>query len=86
MLDQIKRRKELEAKIADLEVSLNNLRQQLRDDIGQEHQQDIDHLEEYLDEVNHRYTNLRDFWQIVSKELKELFAGRKAPSRKNEEL
>lgn len=85
MLDQIKRRKALEAKITDLENSLGDLKQQLKEGSDQKYQEDIDHLEEYLDEVSHRYTNLRDFWQIVRQELKELFAGRKAANRKNEE-
>lgn len=77
MLDRIKRKKELEAKIADLEASLNNLKQQIGQESTEDHQKKIDHLEEYLDEINHRYTNLRDFWQIVHKELKELFAGKR---------
>lgn len=77
MPDQIKRKKELETRIADLETSLKNLKQQLKDDSEQEPKKDIDHLEEYLDEINHRYTNLRDFWQIVRQEFRELFAGKR---------
>ena len=77
MPDQIKRKKELETRIADLETSLKNLKRQLKDDSEEEHNKDIDHLEEYLDEINHRYTNLRDFWQIVRQEFKELFAGKR---------
>ncbi|PWW81386.1 hypothetical protein CR164_10135 [Prosthecochloris marina] len=86
MLNQIKRKKELEARIADLETSLSNLKKQLKEETTQEHQEGIDHLEEYLDEVNHRYTNLRDFLQIVRQELKELFARKKAADRKNKDL
>lgn len=72
--DRIKRRKEFEAKIVDLEASLDNLKQQLRQGVTEDHQKDIDHLEDYLDEISHRYTNLRDFWQIVRRELKGLLA------------
>ncbi|WP_294343337.1 hypothetical protein [Prosthecochloris sp.] len=86
MLNQIKRKKELEARIADLETSLSNLKQQLREEVSQEHQEGIDHLEEYLDEINHRYTNLRDFLQVVRQELKELFGRKKAADRKNNDI
>ncbi|MEC9486104.1 MAG: hypothetical protein UMU76_01195 [Prosthecochloris sp.] len=78
MLDTIKRREELEAKITDLETSLNTLKKQLREEVEKEQHRDIDHLEEYLDEVDHRYGNLRDFWGIVRKELRDFFARRKA--------
>ncbi|MBF0585611.1 hypothetical protein INT08_07935 [Prosthecochloris sp. N3] len=78
MLDTIKRREELEAKITDLETSLNTLKKQLREEVQKEQHRDIDHLEEYLDEVDHRYGNLRDFWGIVRKELRDFFARRKA--------
>lgn len=74
---RIKRKKELETKIADLETSVRNLKLQLKNDSEEEHKKDIDHLEECLDEVNHRYTNLRDFWQIVRQEFKELFTGKR---------
>lgn len=77
MLNRIKRKKELEARIADLETSLSNLKQQLKGRNGYKHQKDIDHLEEYLDEISHRYANLKDFWQIVRQELKEIFAREK---------
>ncbi|MCG8345002.1 MAG: hypothetical protein MI685_07570 [Chlorobiales bacterium] len=74
MQNRIKRRKEFEAKIVDLEASLDNLKRQLRQGVTEGHQKDIDHLEDYLDEISHRYTNLRDFWQIVRRELKDLLA------------
>ncbi|MBO8093254.1 MAG: hypothetical protein J7D60_08100 [Prosthecochloris sp.] len=84
MLQSIKRREELEAKIVDLEASLNALKKQLRDEVEQEQHRDIDHLDEYIDEVNHRYSNLKDFWHIVGKELRERFARKKAAETKKE--
>ncbi|ASQ90825.1 hypothetical protein CHL67_07740 [Prosthecochloris sp. GSB1] len=82
MFNQIKRREQLEERITDLEASLDKLKKQLREEIEDEQHKDIDHLEEYLDEINHRYTNLRDFWYIVRRELRELFARKKAREQK----
>jgi len=82
MFNQIKRREQLEERITDLEASLDKLKKQLREEIEDEQHKDIDHLEEYLDEINHRYTNLRDFWYIVRRELRELFARKRAREQK----
>jgi len=84
MLNAIKRREELEAKITELETSLNILKRQLREEVEQEQHRDIDHLEEYLDEVVHRYGNLKDFWHIVGHELRERFARKKAAEQKKD--
>jgi len=74
MLGHNKRKEELESRITELETSLDNLKKQLQEGVGNDSQKDIDHLEEYLDEISHRYSNLKDFWHIVSEELKEIFA------------
>lgn len=86
MLDSIKKKEELEAKIVDLERSLKTLKQQLMHEVEEEQHRDIDHLEEYLDEVDHRYGNMKDFWHIVRQELRERFAKKKmAEGKQNPE-
>ena len=70
------RKKELEGKITDLEESLSNLKEKLNKEQEEEQHEAIDHLDEYLKEIDHRYSNLRDFWAILGDELKELFSGK----------
>lgn len=70
------RKKELEGKITDLEESLSKLKEQLNKEQQEEQHEAINHLEEYLEEVAHRYANLKDFWSIIGQELKELFSKR----------
>ncbi len=82
MPDSIKKKEELESKIIDLERSLDALKQQLREEVEEEQHRDIDHLEEYLDEVDHRYGNMKDFWHIVRDELRERFARKKMTEEK----
>ncbi|MEM7009163.1 MAG: hypothetical protein AAF462_08525 [Thermodesulfobacteriota bacterium] len=67
------RKKELEAKITDLERSLANLRTKLNEEQLEEQHQAIDNLDVYLDEIDHKYSHLKDFWTILTRELKELF-------------
>ncbi|GLS28257.1 hypothetical protein [Marinibactrum halimedae] len=33
----------------------------------------IDHLEEYIEQVDHRYQNLRMLWDLTATELRKLF-------------
>lgn len=80
MTDQ--RKKELEEKITDLEESLSNLRKKLNEEEIEEQHEAIENLDIYLDEIDHKYSNLRDFWSILGSEIKEFFSKR---SRKNSE-
>ena len=84
MSKRIEKKQQLEERITDLEISLSKLKRQLREEIENERHRDIDHLEEYLDEIDHRYTNLRGFWNIVRRELGDLFSGKKSAGGKNE--
>ncbi len=70
------RKKELESKITDLEDSLTNLKQQLNKEKEEEQHEAIDNLDDYLEEIDHKYTNLKDFWSILGKEIKGLFSRR----------
>ena len=71
-----KNKEELERKITDLEKSLSNLRKKLNEEQIEEQHEAIDNLEVYLDEVDHKYSNLRDFWSILGNEIKEFFSKR----------
>ena len=68
------RKKELKNKIAELEQSLINLKDKLNQQDETAQHQAIDNLDEYLDEIEHKYSNLRDFWSVLGEELKEMFS------------
>ena len=76
------RHKELEEKISELEESLGQLKQQLQSEDEAEQHKAIDNLEEYFNEVDNRFSNLRDFWDIVAGELSSLFHGQKENNNK----
>lgn len=71
-----KRTKELEAKITDLEESLSNLKKKLNKEQIEEQHEAIDNLDVYLDEIDHKYSNLKDFWSILGSEIKDIFSKR----------
>ena len=66
-------KKELKKKIADLEQSLTSLRDKLSEQDETEKHKAIDELDKYIDEINHKYSNLHEFWVILGKELRGLF-------------
>lgn len=67
------RQQELHEKIAELELSLSELKQQLKQLEVDEQHRAIDHLEIYLEQVDHKYENLRNFWPILLEEFRNLF-------------
>lgn len=74
MKDTINTRKqELQSRIEELEDSLSELKGKLRKEEEYEQHVVIDNLEIYLEEVDHKYENLRDFWLIVADEFRERF-------------
>ena len=74
------RREELEEHIAQLEDSLEDLKLILKQEIEKEQHEAIDNLEHYLSAVDHRYVNLRAFWQVVQEEIREAFKPKKTES------
>ena len=79
MNDTIKSRKEeLQNRIEDLEESLAELKGKLRKLEEDEQHAAIDNLEVYLDAVDNKYANLRDFWSTVADELRDLLNGFKS--------
>ncbi|AFJ02986.1 hypothetical protein Q7C_1845 [Methylophaga frappieri] len=68
------RKQDLEAKVAELEEALAQVKAQLRDEREKDEHEEIDRLDEYLDQIDNKYANLKDFWSIVREELAELFS------------
>ncbi len=68
------RREALEAKISDLEVTLANLKSQLKAETEREQHNAIDRLEEYLGDIDNKHANLQDFWKVLREEIKDLFS------------
>lgn len=67
------RRQELEQKIEEMEAALAKLKQQLNLAVEEEQHESIDHLDEHLEEMDHKWENIREFWPIVVKEFQERF-------------
>ena len=73
-------KKELESKIIDLEKSLSKLKKKLNEEQIEEQHEAIDNLDVYLDEIEHKYSNLRDFWTVIRTEIKDFFSKRSKDS------
>lgn len=71
------RKQELQSHIEDLEESLAELKVKLRKIEEDEQHAAIDNLEVYLEAVDNKYDNLRNFWSTVGDELRDLFGGLK---------
>lgn len=72
-----KSKRELEERIHSLEESLAELKRKLADLQAEEQHEAIDHLNEFLHEVDHELDSLRTFWPEAMKELRRIL-GRKA--------
>lgn len=68
------KRQELEARIADMEADLGGLKARLRALEEQEQHEAIDNLDQYLQAMDHKWDNLREFWGLVLDELRARFA------------
>ena len=64
----------LEEKIVELEDTLAELKKQLKKQTEADQHAAIDQLEQYLDQIDNKYQNLQDFWQILREELSEMFS------------
>ena len=67
------KRQELEHKIEEMEAALATLKQQLNQAVEEEQHESIDHLDEHLQDMDHKWENIRDFWPIVVNEFRERF-------------
>ena len=65
-------KQELQRKIESLEVRLAELKTRLASVESDEQHEAIDHLDQYLQEVDHEYDDLRACWPVVVKELRGL--------------
>ncbi len=63
---------ELERKVEALETHLAELKRRLKAVESAEQHDAINHLDEYLQEVDHEYDDIRAFWPEVLKELRAL--------------
>jgi len=70
------KKEELERKISDLETTLHDLKRQVHAQIETEQHDAIDHLEDYLEQVDHQYANLREFLVTVFDEIRDLLHGK----------
>ncbi|MBL4903860.1 MAG: hypothetical protein JKY62_14580 [Desulfocapsa sp.] len=73
MSSAISNKHELNNRISDLEDSLKQLKTQLHRLEEDEQHEAIDNLEIYLEQIDHKYDNLRSFWGVVANEFRELF-------------
>lgn len=62
---------ELERKIEVLETRLAELKSRLKDIETAEQHEAIDHLDEYLQEIDQEYDGIRSFWPLVVRELQD---------------
>lgn len=67
-----KQRKEIKEKIKELENSLTRLKTKLDEDNKERQHEAIDHLEDYLKEIDGHFHKLNNFAHLVIKQIKEL--------------
>ena len=79
------RKQELQSRIEELEKSLSELKGQLVQEEEKEQHAAIDNLEAYLEVVDKKYENLRDFWSIVVDELRGIFGDLSSDKKEKKE-
>ncbi|MBN1379134.1 MAG: hypothetical protein JXA04_07840 [Gammaproteobacteria bacterium] len=62
----------LENKISRLENEIANEKNELLKAVAIEQHDAIDHLETYLEEVDHKYAYFRGLWKMIRKEFKDI--------------
>ena len=72
-MDTNAKKQELEQHIVELERSIAELRQQLRQLEEADQHEAIDHLEACMAEMEHRWDGLKAFWPLLQSELREVF-------------
>lgn len=71
------KKEELTRRLQELEESIDGLKRGLHNLEESEQHEAIDHLEEYLEQVEHKYENVRSFLPLVLTELRSLFSARR---------
>lgn len=66
------KKEELERQISDLEQTLHDLKRQFHAEIEAEQHDAIEHLEDYLQQADHKYANLRELLVTVLNEIRGL--------------
>lgn len=79
------RKHELQSRIEELEASLTELKGQFIQEAKKEQHAEIDNLEVYLEAVDKKYENLRDFWPIVVSELQGIFSNLSSDKKEKSE-
>lgn len=64
------KKEELERQISDLEATLHDLKRQVHAEVEAEQHDAIDHLEDYLEQADHKYANLRELLVTVLNEIR----------------
>lgn len=77
-------KQELELQIADMERSIAELKDQLRQLEESDQHQAIDNLEAYLATMDSRWDTLKNFWPIVHNELCDIFVKMKGDKSESE--
>lgn len=62
---------ELESKIADLKNSISELEGRLEHAREQAQHEAVDHLEDFINEVDTRFSSFQLFWQTLLEDLKK---------------
>ena len=64
------KKEELERQISDLEATLQDLKRQVHEEVEAEQHDAINHLEDYLEQADHKYANLRELLVTVLNEIR----------------
>ncbi len=72
-MDANAKKQELEQHIVELERSIAELRMQLKQLEEADQHEAIDHLEACMEEMEHRWDGLKEFWPLLRSELREMF-------------
>ena len=67
------RREVLEQKIRDMETALARLKSELKVEAERDQHEAIDHLEQYMSEVDNSNANLQEFFRVLKEEIAKLF-------------
>jgi hypothetical protein len=77
--------KKLESKISALEEQILLEKNELLKAIAIEQHDAIEHLETYLEEIDHRYANLSGFWKVIKQEFRDVIRKNKKARKSSDE-
>jgi chromosome segregation ATPase len=82
MNEMTNRKQALQSRIGELEDTISHLKDELKKEEESEQHAAIDNLEKYLSELDNKYSNLKEFWQVLREEIRDLLPG--SSSKKGE--